>query len=102
MKIDFDLSLNTLIITVVILISGYLVKGAAWMLVEGMKTLVKKLVETIAKVEVLSSKMDTLTQAVGDVQKIRSDLNAYFERLKLVEKKFREEKEASLNEKNNI
>lgn len=96
MKIDFDLSLNTLIISGVILLSGYLVKGAAWLLVEGMKTLVKKLVETIGKVEVLSSKMDTLTQAVGDVTKIRSDLNSYYERLKQVEKKFREENEASV------
>lgn len=96
MKLDFDLSLNTLIISGVILLSGYLVKGAAWLLVEGMKTLIKKLVETIGKVEVLSSKMDTLTHAVGDVQKIRSDLNSYYERLKQVEKKFREENEASV------
>ena len=96
MKLDFDLSLNTLIVSGVILISGYVIKGAAWLLIEGMKTLIKKLVETIGKVEVLNSKMDTLTQAVGDVQKIRSDLNSYYERLKQVELKFKEEKRGTL------
>lgn len=69
----------------VVALVGYGLKAVAWALIEAMQALVKKLVETISRVEILDSKMDVLTQAVGDVQKIRTDLNSFYARLKKLE-----------------
>lgn len=89
MNFQFDLSLNTLIVSGVIATVGLLLRAGLWALIEGGKALVNKLVETIAKVEILTKQMDELTKAVGDVQKMRTDVNGYYERLKKLEYKFR-------------
>ena len=87
--ITFDLSLNTLIMSAVILIAGWLLKAAAWAVIESIKALVTKLVETIAKVEILDAKMSELTRAVGEHQKLKTDVDQFFKRLRNLEMQFK-------------
>jgi hypothetical protein len=82
-----DLSLNTLIISGVVALVGYALKGAMWALGEICKNLISTLVNTIAKVELLDAKVSQVIEAVGDVHKIRSDLNGFYSRLKSIEEK---------------
>lgn len=89
MNFQFDLSLNTLVVSGVIALVGLGLRAVAWALIEAGKALINKLVETIAKVEILTKQMDELTRAVGDVQKMRTDVNAYYERLKQLEVTFK-------------
>lgn len=85
MSFHADLSLNTLIISIVVGIAGFALKGALWAVGEICKRLIEKLIETISRVEVLDTKMTDLITAVGDVQKIRTDLNGFYARLKELE-----------------
>lgn len=89
MNFQLDISLNTIFLSAVVVFVGWSLKAVAWALIESIKALITKLVETIARVEVLDEKMTQLTQAVGDVQKIRTDLNGLYSRLKKVEEKFK-------------
>lgn len=82
-----DLSLNTLIISGVVILVGWGLKGAMWALGEACKNLVTTLISTMAKVELLDSKVTELINAVGDVHKIRHDLNGFYSRLKELEEK---------------
>lgn len=82
-----DVSLNTLIVSLVVAIAGWALKGAMWALGEACKNLVQHLVKTLVKVESLDNKVGELIQAVGDIQKIRTDLNGFYERLKKLEDK---------------
>lgn len=88
MSVNFDLSLNTLIISGVVALVGWGLKGVAWALIEAIKQLVSTLVTTIAKVEILDAKMGELTHAVGDIQKMRTDINEYYKRLRALEREF--------------
>jgi hypothetical protein len=89
MSINFDLSLNTLIVSGVVAMVGWSLRGLTWMFVEAVQKLIKTLIETIARVEVLNAKMDVLTKAVGDVQRIRDDLNGFYDRLRKIEAEFK-------------
>ncbi len=87
MSVVNDLSLNTLIISGVVAVVGYLLKGVLWALGEVCKTLIETLLKTMAKVEVLDTQLSKVIEAVGDVQKIRTDLNGFYARLKVLEDK---------------
>ena len=89
MNLVADLSLNTVIISGVVAIVGWLLKGAMWALGEICKQLILKLVETISKVEAFDKDLKKVVEAVGAVQKIRTDLNGFYDRLKELEGKFK-------------
>ncbi len=87
MNLIADVSLNTLIITAVVGLVGWGLKGVAWALMETCKTLIVTLTRTILKVEGLEKQIHQLVEAVGDIQRIRSDLNGFYARLKRCEDK---------------
>jgi len=89
MNFNFDISLSTLVLSAVVCLVGWGLKAVAWAIIESIKTLVTTLVSTIAKVEILDSKMSELTHAVGDIQKMRTDVNEYYKRLKILEAYFK-------------
>jgi len=88
MNFQVDLSLNTLVVSGAVALVGYGLRVVVLTLVAAIKGLTAKLVETIAKVEILDSKMSQLTHAVGDFQKSKTDINEYFNRLRKLEKEF--------------
>lgn len=83
-----DISLNTLFISGVVAITGLALRGAVWGLAEICKTLIVKLIETMSRVDLLDQKFKDLLEVIGDVQKIRYDLNGFYSRLKKLEDKF--------------
>lgn len=85
MNLEVDLSLNTLIISLVIFIVGLMVKATSWALIEAIKSLVTKLVETVARVEVLDEKLKDILKTIGDVDRLRQDLTNGFKRIKKLE-----------------
>lgn len=89
-----DVSLSTVILTVGGGIAVWVLKKtltfAVTLLVDAIKSLIKKLTETVGKVELLEVKLDSLTKAVGDHEKLRSDIKVYFDELKSLKKKFEE------------
>jgi len=89
-----DLSANTLIVSFVIAAVGWGLKKTltfvVTLLVDSIGKLIKKLTETIGRVEILDSKMDSLTVAVGDHAKLRKDIETYFTELKTLKQKFEE------------
>ena len=85
MNLQTDISLNTLIISLVVALVGWALKGALWATGEACKKLIETLLTTMAKVEVLDAKLLDLIKTVGDVQKIRTDLNSFYTRLKELE-----------------
>lgn len=89
MNLVADVSMNTLIISAVVAGVGYALKGAAKMLGTVCRELILKLVETISKVEAMDRDLKKVIEAVGDVQKIRTDLNGFYSRLKEVEDKLK-------------
>lgn len=80
-----DLSLNTLIISGVVAVVGYLLKSVGAALLEAIKSLIVHLVENVAEVKGLKRDLVELIQAVGDIQKIRYDLNNSFARIKQID-----------------
>lgn len=84
--IENDLSLNTLIVSGVIAVVGWALKKTlsflCGLLVDSIKSLIKKLTETMTRMEMLSAKVDVLTVAVGDHEKLRKDIEIYFTELK--------------------
>lgn len=89
MSIASDVSINTLIISGVVALVGYALKGALWATGAACKKLTETLISTIADVKVLDAKLADLIQTVGDVQKIKTDLNMLYGRLKDLEDKYR-------------
>lgn len=86
--VDFkaDLSLNTLIITVVLGLVGWGIKGVAWALAETCKQLIQTLLRTITKVEVLESKIVEVLALRSEVDKIKFDLNNLYAKVKEIQK----------------
>jgi len=89
-----DLSANTLIVSFVIAAVGWGLKKSLTflitLLVDAIGKLIKKLTETIGRVEILDTKMSALTHAVGDHEKLRKDIQLYFSELKDLRKQFEE------------
>ncbi len=85
MTFSNDLSLSTLIISTVVALVGWGLKGVGALLMDAIKNLITKLIETIAKVELLDAKLSDVIKTVGDVEKMRDDINAYYKRLKELE-----------------
>lgn len=89
-----DVSVSTVILTLVGGAAVWILKKtftfAVNTLVDAIKSLIKKLTETVGKVELLEVKLDSLTKAVGDHEKLRSDIKVYFDELKSLKKKFEE------------
>ncbi len=83
-----DLSLNTLVISAVIALVGWGLKGVMVFLGETCKKLIEALWKTMAKVEVLDSKITDLIQTVGDVQKMKGDVNGLYTELKALKLKY--------------
>lgn len=90
MNVSFDLSLNTIVQSIVIVGVGLAMRGIAWALIEAIKTLVTRLIETIAKVELIDAKMGKIVDTVGDVEKMRRDINEYYRQLKELKKELEE------------
>lgn len=88
-----DLSLNTLIVSSVVALVGWGLKGAAWALTEAIKAAVAHVIRLIAKIETFDSKLGDLTRAVGDVEKMRRDINEYYKQFRLLESRFNESQE---------
>lgn len=89
-----DVSLSTVILTIGGGFAIWILKKTLTflvnLLVDAIKSLIKKLTETVGKVELLEVKLDSLTKAVGDHEKLRQDIKIYFDELKLLKKKFEE------------
>jgi hypothetical protein len=84
--IQNDLSANTLIVSLVFMGVGWglkkVLKFSVESLIAAIKSLIAKLTETIGRVEILDTKMETLTRSVGDHEKLRGDLQVCFTELK--------------------
>ncbi len=91
--LENDVSVSTLVVSAVIAGVGWAVKGAAKLLIAAIETVVKKMVETISKVDTLDAKLASLVQTIGDVGKMRQDQNEYFRRLKQLEADFQQLKQ---------
>jgi hypothetical protein len=87
MTFHFDVVISTMIVSAVVALVGWFLKGGISLLVDAIKALIAKLTETIARVEVLDSKLGVVTEAIGDVQKIRYDVNGLYRRLEVAEEK---------------
>ena len=89
-----DLSLNTLIISAAIGSAAWILKvvltESIKLLIGAIKDLISKLNQTIGRVEILDSKIDTLTKSVGDHEKLRKDIQYYFTELKNLRSKLEE------------
>lgn len=82
---DAHISLNAVVISCAVALVGWALKGAMWALGEACKNLITTLITTMAKVELLDAKVGQIIEAIGDVHKIRSDLNGFYTRLKKLE-----------------
>jgi hypothetical protein len=89
-----DISLSTVVLTFAGGVAVWVLKKTltflVTLLVDAIGKLVKKLTETVGKVELLEVKLDSLTKAVGDHEKLRGDIKVYFDELKSLKKKFEE------------
>lgn len=83
-----DISLSTLFLSGVVALCALGLRGAIWGLAEVCKALIVKLIETMSRVDLLDQKFKDLLEVIGDVQKIRYDLNGFYSRLKKLEDKF--------------
>lgn len=92
-EVTNDVSINSILITGAIAVAGYLLRGGAKLLVLAIETLVKKLVETIAKVETLDANIKHIFEVLATVEKNKNDLNEYFKRLKNLEDEFQKLKQ---------
>lgn len=88
-----DISLSTILITVAIAVGGWLLRETGKAIVKVITKLIETLLQTMADVKTLDSKLKDLINAVGDVQKIRNDLNQYYKRLKTLEDEFENQKQ---------
>lgn len=79
---------NTLTIMVATFVVSTVIAAVGWGLKEVATNLITTLVKTIGRVEILDSKLEKLIETVGDVQKIRTDLNGFYARLKELESSF--------------
>lgn len=86
MNIQFDLSLNTLVISIVVAVTGWLLKGVAWLIIEGMKSLVQHLVDTQAQLLTFKSQLEQILGAMASFEKMKADLNGLFGRVRDLEK----------------
>lgn len=77
-----EFSLNTIIISGVVALVGWGLKGAAWALGETCKRLIEKLIQTITKVEVLESKINDVLAMRADVDKLKYDVNNLYAKLR--------------------
>lgn len=73
-----DISLNTLVVSSVIALCTWALKG-------GVTALVKALWQNMAKMALLEAKIDTVVKIVDDVPKIQKDVNEAFRRLRDIE-----------------
>jgi hypothetical protein len=84
--------ISPLIISGVIAGVGFLTKKtlelSVKLLITYIQSLLKQLSDTTTKVSLLDSRMGELTHAMADINKIKSDLNLYYQRLKQLEDKF--------------
>ncbi len=69
-----DVSVNTLIISSVVALTGWALKGIGVLIVDTCKKLIETLLRTITKVEVLESKINVILEMQGDVQKLKFDV----------------------------
>lgn len=80
------------IISTAVAATGWVTKKALEvsfnLLISYIKKLLAELGETKVAIQVLDTKMGELTHAMGDIPKIKADLNAYYDRLKTLEAKF--------------
>lgn len=81
-------SVNTLILSAAIGIAAWFLKGVAWALAELGKSLIAHVVNLLGKISTLDAKMSELTHAIGDLQKMRNDINEYYKRLRVLERNF--------------
>ncbi len=88
MGLDNDISLSTLVMSGVVAVVGWLLRGGMKLLVLAIQTLVKKMVETISKVDLLDAKIADILKTIGDHEKMKTDINAFYARLKKLEEEF--------------
>ena len=86
--IEQDVSISTFLISGVIAIVGWALRGGIKLLIAAIQLLVKKMVETISKVDLLDAKIADILKTMGDVEKTKRDLNEYYKRLKTLEDDF--------------
>jgi hypothetical protein len=75
---NLDLSLNTIIISIVVGI-------VCWILKESIKNLISVLIKTLARVEQLDSRLNEVLSLINDIPKIKLDINNSFSRIKKIE-----------------
>jgi hypothetical protein len=75
-----DLSLNTLVLSIVIGLVG-------WGLKETAKALITVLIENLARMKLLEEKMNEVLKTVSDIQELEFKLNGFVLRLEAIEDK---------------
>lgn len=80
--VNADLSLNTIVISAVVGLVGWALKGTAWALGETCKQLIETLIKTITKVEVLESKITAVLAMRAEVDKLKYDVNNLYAKVR--------------------
>lgn len=78
------IDLNSIVVAGTVGVVGYLLK-------ESIQTLIVKLIQTMAKIQLLESKITEIVSTMGDVQKLRGDVNFAFQKIKDLEKEINEQ-----------
>lgn len=78
MNITNDISWNTLIISAVVAVCAWILKGIGKLVVKSVEAAIAYMIQLIKKVETLDSKMIQLNDAVSDHEKLRGDINQYY------------------------
>lgn len=87
--IENDLSLNTIIISGVVALVGYGLKSVGKALIDAIMNLVKHLVTTTTKVQILEEKLSALIQTISEFEKMKLDVNRAFARIKEIDDKLK-------------
>ncbi len=82
-----DLSANTIIISAVVGLCMYFLKGAITFLAAKIGLLIEALWKNQASMVLLEAKIKEIIDIVNDVPKLKTDLNSYYARLRFAEKK---------------
>lgn len=82
-----DISANTVIISAVIGVCAYLLRGGVNYLASRISLLIEALWKNQAAMVLLDAKVKEVISVVNDMPKLKADLNTYYKRLRLIENK---------------
>ena len=88
-----DISMSTVLISSAVALASWALRGSFKLLISAIQMLVKKMIETISRVDLLDAKITDILRTIGDVEKSKRDINEGFVRIKKLEDDFRQFKQ---------